>query len=359
MQRIVICVISDLENDQRVHRTALTLSEAGYDVLLIGRQPQKKTAIKRSYKTKRLTLLFTKTVMFFANYNINLFFYLLFRKLDIVIANDMDTLPACWLISRIRKKKLIFDSHEFYSESPYLNSKPTIKKIWQKLENLLIPQVDVGITVNRSIADIYKHKHNKYFHVIRNVPLVHKHTDNFKYTPNRIIYQGAVHVGRGVEMMLHAIALLPDMELYIAGKGDVWEKCIKLADTLNLKKRVFFLGHIDFEQLPNITKTAAVGLSLEEDIGLNYHYALPNKIFDYIQSNVPVIVSDLPEMRNIVETFDVGAVLTVRTSENLAKAIVNIIKKRESGKFEEKLKKAAEILNWENEKNKLLSIFAV
>jgi hypothetical protein len=99
----IVSVTNDLTTDQRVDRTCMALVKSGYDVLLVGRQLRNsKTLTPRSYRMHRLTLLFDKGPLFYAEYNITLFFYLLFHKYDLIVSNDLDTLPANYLANRIK-----------------------------------------------------------------------------------------------------------------------------------------------------------------------------------------------------------------------------------------------------------------
>jgi len=358
MKHIIICVTTDLESDQRVHRTSLALFEAGYSVLLVGRYLSSSKPLKRVYKTFRFRMIFRKSFLFYAAYNIRLFFFLLFRKFDIVVSNDLDTLPACKSVSSLFNKKLVFDSHELFTEVPELIERHRVKNFWQSLEKKLIPKIDAGITVCESIAEIYKEKYNIDFQVIRNVPIINTVYQETPPVHNRIIYQGAVNKGRGIELMIQALQYLPEMQLYIIGIGDILHNVKQLAIDLNVHNRVIFTGRLDFEKLKEITQTGIVGLSIEEDMGLNYRYALPNKLFDYIHAGIPVITSNLPEMARIINTWQVGEILYERTPQKLAELIIQVQNNRISGIYNEKLKIATQSLNWDIEKNKLLSIFA-
>ena len=114
MKRIIVSVTNDLVTDQRVSKTCSTLSEMGYDILLIGRRLKNSLPIQRNYTTKRIQLLFNKGYLFYAEYNIRLFLFLLFSKKDILFSNDLDTLPANYIIGKLQQRNLIFDSHELF-----------------------------------------------------------------------------------------------------------------------------------------------------------------------------------------------------------------------------------------------------
>ena len=102
-------------------------------------------------------------------------------------------------------------------------------------------------------------------------------------------------------------------------------------------------------ELAPLTKSADLGISLEEDLGLNYRYTLPNKLFDYIQCRVPVLCSALPEMSRIVDSFGIGISSEERDPEKLAGIARFMLKERAGGAWMEALHKAAHELCWENE----------
>ena len=130
MQRVIVSVINDLSTDQRVHKVCCTLHKIGYKVILVGRKQRNSIPLtKRDYETKRMFLLFEKGILFYAEYQFRLFLFLLFNKSDILYSNDLDTLLPNYLISRIKKKILIYDTHELFCEVPELQNHPLKKRI--------------------------------------------------------------------------------------------------------------------------------------------------------------------------------------------------------------------------------------
>src|ERR1051326_7175614 len=116
-KKIILSVTNDLTSEQRVHKVCLFLLKLGFNVILVGRQRRKSLPLEsRPYKTKRMFLLFEKGPLFYAEYNLRLFFYLLFHKADVLVSNDLDTLPANYLASTLKGNKLVHDSHEYRSE---------------------------------------------------------------------------------------------------------------------------------------------------------------------------------------------------------------------------------------------------
>ena len=358
MKRILISVTNDLTTDQRVEKTCEVLSEIGYDVLLVGRKLKKSLPIQRNYETIRFRLLFNKGFLFYAEFNIRLFIFLLFTKKDLLFSNDLDTLLPNYIIGKLQNKKLVFDSHELFSEIPELVNKQRVKKVWLFLEKTIIPKLQNVITVSDSIKNHYHNLYGISAIVIRNIPKIeHINQKNFEIDTKGkkvILYQGSVNIGRGIELMIDTMALLDEYLFIVIGDGDILEQLKEKVSNLSLHDKVKFIGKKTPEELKELTPNATIGMSLEEDLGLNYRYALPNKIFDYLHANVPVIVADLPEMRSLIKKHPIGEILIERTPKTLAKTIINMT----NISYEKELKTAKKELNWSKEKEKLISIFS-
>ena len=178
-QRIIVTVTNDLVTDQRVHKVCMFLHERGHDVLLVGRKRKMSPDIDvRPYLTRRMKLLFEKGALFYAAFNLRLFFFLLFSKYDLVVANDLDTLLACYRASKFRGKKLVYDSHEYFTEVPELIHRPRVQKFWEGIEKRIFPKLQIISTVNESIAGLYEKKYGKNcktqyysFYNMENIPL--------------------------------------------------------------------------------------------------------------------------------------------------------------------------------------------
>jgi glycosyltransferase involved in cell wall biosynthesis len=164
-----------------------------------------------------------------------------------------------------------------------------------------------------------------------------------------LIYQGALNVGRGLELMIETMHFLDNVIFLIVGKGDIERELKARVDQLGLSQKIHFKGRMTPNDLAPLTAACDLGVSLEEDLGLNYRYALPNKLFDYIQARIPVLCSALPEMARIVETYGVGVATRERQPEQLAAIIRYMLKERSQGAWLDALEKAAEELCWESE----------
>ncbi len=365
MKRIAISVINDLVTDNRVHKVATVLQEMGYEVTLIGRLLPESLPVNRTYNTHRMSLFLKKGPGFYIEYNLRLFFVLLFSKFDVFVANDLDTLLPNFLVSKMTKSPLYYDSHEYFTEVPELVDRPKVRKVWEKLERGLLPKVRNAYTVCQSIAEAYRYKYGTYFQVVRNVP---ERMSPFEIREDKklglgdkkvILYQGALNVGRGLEPMIRAMQEIDHAVLVIVGDGDIAAHLQALVLRLSLQDKVKFLGRIPFNEVKHITVQADLGLSIEENLGLNYQYALPNKLFDYIQAEIPALVSDLPEMKKIVADYKVGAILESHQPSQMAKQITEILNNpSQLAEWKVNLKKAASELCWENEKEKLRLIYS-
>ena len=357
MKRIVISVTNDLTTDQRVGKTCEVLSEIGYDVLLVGRKLKNSVPVHRNYKTLRFQLLFNTGFLFYAEFNIRLFIFLLFTKKNILFSNDLDTLLPNYVLSILQQKTLVFDSHELFSEIPELLHKPKVKDFWFGLEKSIIPKLKNVITVSDSIKNHYFKLYGVSATLVRNIPKIEKiNQKKFEINTHEkkiILYQGAINVGRGIELMIDTMPLLDEFMFIVIGDGDIVKDLKERVTGLEVNNKVKFLGKKTPEELKKLTLNATIGMSLEEDLGLNYRYALPNKIFDYLHANVPVITSDLPEMSVLIEKYAFGEILYKRSPEVLATTIKLMTKKS----YAKELTFAKEKLNWAHEKKKLISIF--
>lgn len=362
MKRIVVSVFNDISTDQRVHKFCSTLQSEGFCIFLIGRKSKGSTSINRAYKTHRISLLFQKGFLCYAEYNIRLFLKLLFLKTDILLANDLDTLLPNFLIAKIYGKKLVYDSHELFTETPELLNRAFTKGFWKIIEKNTVPKVKNAITVSNSIANYYNQKYQTEFITIRNVPYTSPTIAGLLPFPTKnkkiIIYQGAINIGRGIELMIDTISYLDDCIFVIIGIGDIYTAIINKIKRQKLEKKVFLLGKLNPNELKKITPLADLGISLEENLGLSYHYALPNKLFDYIHAKVPVLISDLPEMKKIVTKNNIGIVATEKSPKKLAESINQLFNDKEKYQlFKKNLQSTVKKYNWEKESAKLKSMF--
>ncbi len=368
MKKIIVSVTNDLVTDQRVFRTAGWLLENDFSVTLIGRKLQKNYPLNKheNLKIKRFHLLFNKGPLFYMCYNLRLFCYLFFRKKDFLLANDLDTLLANFWASKFSKATLVYDAHELFTEVPELIHREKTQKKWLSIEKRILPKLKNAYTVCQPIADHYKEKYNTEFKVVRNLPYFLpelKSNNKLQELANGkkiILYQGALNIGRGLEQMIDAVNLIQDKIVFvIIGNGDITNELKQQVNDLKLENTVYFLGRIPYEKLSEYTSQANLGISMEQPgFGLSYEYALPNKLFDYIQSEVPVLTSNLSGVRSIVDKYKIGIVVSDFSPENLSSVITEVLNDEKNyQQWKTNLKEVKKELCWDNEKQVLSSIF--
>lgn len=332
-QRAIVSVTNDLVTDNRVHRTCMALVGLGYDVLLVGRVLPGSAPLERPYGTKRMRLLFNKGPLFYAEYNLRLFFLLRFAPADLLVANDLDTLLANHLAKRGRK--LVYDSHEYYTEVPELVARPAVRRVWLAIERWIFPQLRTVITVNESIAAAYRQRYRtlrraqRDIAVIRNIPM----RRDLGPTPSRaelglptdgriLVMQGAgLNIQRGVEEAVLGMKELPECLLLLIGGGDVWPVVERMVQAHRLESRVRLIGKLSYERMMDFTRNADLGLTLDKDTNLNYRFSLPNKLFDYLNAGIPVLATDLPEVASIVRKYDAGIVIPTVDPATIAREV--------------------------------------
>lgn len=340
-----MAVTNDLVTDRRVMRHVAALREAGYEVSVIGRND--------------LVLKHCRGWLFYAEYNLKLFRSLKKERPDVVWANDTDTLLGSWFAAKVcrrTKARLVMDAHELFPEVPEIQHKSLIKWVWRAIERCLMPKCDALFTVCQSIAHYYKEKYGVEMTVVRNVCGERK-AERGKWRVESggrvLLYQGCVNKGRGVNWAIDAMEWLEDCRLVIAGGGDLLEEMRVYAQSKPWSDRIEFLGRLTPEELEPLTRQASVGLVMLEDIGLSYHFALPNRIGDFVAAGVPMVVSNLPEMAAAVRRFGVGVVMRGAGARYLAEAVKGVLSKEWK---EEDFAEAREDMDWNKEKLKLIKI---
>lgn len=367
-KKVIVSVINDLATDQRVRKVCGTLSDMGFEILLVGRRLRNSPAMDaRPYKVRRMKLLFTRGPFFYLEYQIRLFIFLFFLRADVLYSNDLDTLLPNFLISKIKNLPLVYDSHEYFTGVPELEHHPLKKSIWKRIEKTIFPHLKNVFTVSDSIARLYETEYGILPLVVRNVP----ETGRMNHSPGRpklglpekkkiIILQGSgINVHRGSEELVEAMHFVPEnMLLLIVGGGDVLEILKQKVSDLKLEQKVVFKPRLPYETLMQYTSVADLGVSLDKDTNINYRYSLPNKVFDYIFAGIPVLVSDLVEIRKLIEKYEVGDFISNHNPRLIAEKLVQIFDHPEQlKKWRDNTKKAKRELNWELESKTIQNVF--
>jgi len=295
-------------------------------------------------------------------------FNLLFAKKckdsDIIHCNDLLTLPMGVIVKKFYNKnvKIVYDAHEYETE---LNGLEGGKKKFRKLlEKSLIKYADKVMTVSNSIADEYVRLYGieKPALVLNTPPYtkiekknIFRETFGIGEDKTIFLYQGGLVKGRGIEDILESFQEIKNDKSVIVFMGyGVFEETIK--EAAEKYDNIFFHPAVSPNVLLNYTSSADFGISMIEDICLSYRYCLPNKMFEYIMAEVPVIVSNLPEMKKVVETYQVGVVAKSNDKEGLEKAILEATQLDKS-ELSQNIKKAKEIFNWEEQEKVLLDVY--
>lgn len=366
MKSVVVCVTTDLVTDNRVRRHCLVLHELGFKVTLVGRELPTSIPLEQlPYQSHRFKLPFHRGPLFYFSYQLWLWFYLWRLKPEIYWSNDLDTVLPCYLVSKFRKRKLVFDAHELFTEVPELENSPIKKKIWHKIEQRFATRADYFITVNNSLAKKFNELYGINPVVIRNVPekteLPLPHIRTILNIPNNhliLIVQGSgINHGRGLMETLMAIKDVSLTTLLVIGSGDAVAEGKRLTNELDISNRVHFISRLPYSGLMQYTQMADIGLAFDTHPCLNFQLALPNKIFDYFNAGIAVICGDQPEIAKLVETYRCG--YQMKTSD--VKGIVWAINFYQSNpdvlaNHKAMAKKASETEQWENEKSILIAL---
>lgn len=358
---IIATVTNDLNYDQRMRRICSSLQSMNYPTLLCGRRKKDSSPLSRqNYAQYRMPCFFQKGKAFYLEYNLRLFFFLLWRKWDLVYAVDLDTLGPALLVARLKGKKCIYDAHEWFSETPEVERRPFIQDLWRWLARLTIPRADACITVGSALARKLGKDYGQTFAVVRNLPQ-EKELPQTLPAPDLqrpiLLYQGALNEGRGLECCLEVLPDLPRAQLWLAGEGDLSEKLRTRALELEVKERVRFLGYVRPENLHNITLQATVGLNLLESRSRSYYFSLANKSFDYIQAGLPAIHMDFPEYRNLNCPDPVALLLPKLSPPDLLACLQSLFSNPEYyALLRKNCLRIRKELRWEKEEKKLQQI---
>ena len=379
MSPIVFTVTNNLTYDQRMIRICTSLANQGYVITLVGVKNKNATALTtQPYTQKRLYCFFSKGFGFYAEYNIRLFFYLLFLKANVFCCIDLDTMLPIYVAGKLRNKKLVYDAHEYFSQQKEIITRPSVYKIWHWIERTFMPKFKLGYTVSYSIAKAFKELYNVNHEVVMNATVLNKKRHDLikdsevaetkaPFGTSRffregvwgsfILYQGAVNEARGLEFLIPAMQHV-DAQLHIYGDGNYLAQTQQLIIQNNLANKVFLKGKVLPTELEQITLQATIGINLVENKGLNQYYSLANKFFDYMHAQVPQITMNFPEYKRINDYAEVAILLDDLKVETIANALNELLNNNQKYTLlQTNCIKAREQFNWGVEENKLISFY--
>lgn len=389
MQKIVFTVTNDITYDQRMQRICSSVAKIGFEVWLVGRKlTTSKELPDFSFHTKRITCFFNKGFVFYAEYNIRLFFYLLFSKAACFCAIDLDTIVPVYFVSWLKKKKRVYDAHELFTEQKEIVTRPIVHKFWMAIERFCVPKFSYGYTVNLFIKEELNRRYGVNYEIVRNMPLKvegerlegvgEKTEDRNEKLEDRsedlggrgqkvdgsnqqsiinnqkfIIYQGAVNEGRSFETLIPAMKQV-NCILLICGEGNFFEQTKHLIQQNKLEDKVILKGYVSPTELKAITPKALFGLTLFEKTGLNQYYSLSNRFFDYIMGGIPQVCVGYPEYTAINNEHAIALLIDDVEEQTIANALNRLI---DDTNLYRQLKQntlhARTVLNWQNEAIKL------
>lgn len=364
---ILLAFLGNFNYDSRMFNFYTSLKKQGYSVSVVsfdwlteGFSPERGDVSVYRLTKGRFSLLF------YMQFAAILLYRLLKSKANLFFAEDIYTLPFVLFAAKLKNVPVVYDSREVYSQLAGLVNKQHIQRLIVFIEKFCIRKVNLTMTTGHlDSAHIEKQYSIPPTFVMRNLPLYTENILPFDFrthynipaNKSLLLYQGAVLHGRGLKVILPLLPSLPDCVLIVVGGGEQAEYYKNEVERLRLQKQVIFHGKVSQVELLQFTAGADIGLALIENLSTSYYYALPNKMFEYIQAGVPSIASNFPQMQEIVDTYRTGLCVNPEDMGQITESVLHLISDKEKyGIIKENCRAAAKELSWENEFAKLLPI---
>ena len=368
MLKIAMLVWNDLVTDARVVRESQALTKAGHKVVAFStcRNIQKDASfdfdnvsfdISKARDPKTGGSLLNLVVIMFSR--VGIMYRMLMdihkAKPDIVHIHDVNMLPMGIILYYLFGYKFVFDAHEIsVDREGYKNIKWFIfalekwgfrnstRAITTTEARAMYFHSEYGVpvpTVIQNRADFYKNEV---------MPKIEKIDGNF-----RVIYQGGLQEGRGIRTMLEVASRLPDVEFLFVGGG---AQSHLVAESQRNQKNVIYVPTVPSCELPKYTVSADVGMQVIRNTCINHYTTDSNKLFEYIQAGIPVIASDFPEIRKVIDSYNVGILVNPSSINDIVDAII-YLKDQELEKYSDSISKAQRELSWAVESKKLTDLY--
>lgn len=342
-----------------MQRICTSVQQNGYEVVLVGiKRKISKPLNTQVYEQKRISMLFQKTFMFYVEYNVKLFFYLLFSKCDAICAIDLDTIIPCYYVSKLRQKIRVYDAHEIFTQMKEVINSPRRTMFWNWVEKKYVPQFNNGYVVNKFMQDEFNKRYKKDYEIIRNIPVQKPlYTSITTTTTPFFIYQGAVNHGRAFEQLIPAMQQA-NIQLKIYGVGNFYKQVQELIKENKVENKVQLMGSFFPKDLDKVTPTALFGITIFDAEGMNQYYSLANRFFDYIMAGIPQICVNYPEYKAINDEYNIALMIDDITPNTLANAINEMLTNTTLyNTLKANCLIARKTLNWENEEKKLIKFW--
>ena len=288
------------------------------------------------------------------------------KKYDIYHSNDLNTLPQgymCAKLFRLKRKRLIYDSHEVQTSRTGYDS-----KLYAITEKFFINKIDEMIVENHTRAKYNEDLYGFYPHVVHNYPFKQSIQDIAKAPLHKILnlppdekillYQGGIQAGRGLENLVKAAPLFNKGTLVFIGDGKIKPKLQQMVEEMNLSDKVKFLPKVPVEELPSYTKNAYLGFQVLNNTNFNHYSASSNKLFEYMMAGVPVVACSFPEISKIVLGENVGICVDSHNINSIAKGTNILINNDElMEEYTNNCLRSIEKFNWNSEQKSLLNIY--
>lgn len=373
---VCAAVVSDLAFDARVWKEARSLSSAGYDVRLLGCYYGEKRPATRSdggidvFEVSLGSRSDRASVLRRARSLARLWTEILRTPARIYHAHNVHVAPPAWLASRLRRAALVYDAHELYGEVTNGSFLARITAFTERrLERFIVERSDGVVTTNPSRADRLRERHGeRQIVVLGNVPRVVADVVPLDpgYPRGRavLLYQGGIYAeGRAFRPTIQALAELNGVDLVVLGFGRQRDLDLirRWSEQAHVADRVHLLPPRPFQDLVRTAAAATIGLVPIAPLRTNEYLGDTNKLFEYLMGGLPVVASDLPEIRRVVTAGDpdVGELFDPASPESIAEAVRAVLRDPDlyRRRREEARRLALELFNWDVEERRLLALY--
>lgn len=363
----IITFLGNANHDSRVVNLISSLSQIGISTKTVSFDWKTKDFNTQLGNTTIYKLDKSKSsLIYYLNFLFLLIRNLLKSKAQFYFAEDIYTLPVTYFFAKKNNAKIFYNSREIYAHLGGLRNKSIVQKIIAKIESLFIRKVDLVLATGELDAEFLQKSYSiDNFFVLRNLP---KYVDEISkidlhkrlnISPNKkiLLYQGVLLEGRGISKIISIMESLNNTHLILVGDGEFRYKFENLARLSNAADRIHFIGAINHNELLNYTACADIGLSIIENISISYYYALPNKLFEYIMAGIPILASNLPQMKKVIDQYNVGKIIEPENDSEVISVLQEMLMNDEQIEiYKRNCRRAAQELNWEVEFNKFKEV---
>ena len=378
-RHVVMLVRNKYTHDTRVEKEVRTLVGAGYRVtVLADPAPGLPTRETRDGARIERVAMRGRAIpgLRFLIHQLRLAMRLRRHRPDVLHAHDTNALVPVTLAALTLRRPFVYDAHDLWTERPRRERGRVywaLSQAWFRLvERLCIPRAAATITVSPPIVEHLRARYGR-----ERVALVANYPDwdgppptislrelpgGDALDPDRpiVLYLGGLMAGRGLEELIDAIGLVPEVQLALLGEGVHADRLRARVVERGLTDRIHFLPPVPSDDVVAAAASADVGVSPIVDSCLNYRYSLPNKLFQYMAAGVPVVASDFPQVRNVVEGSGAGVVVDTADPQAIADGLRRVLAHREEARRMGERGRAAvaERFNWEISARSLLEVYA-